>query len=173
MAHRLPHISRLFTATTLQRVSSVSIRAVLLFSLMYLYSTNILLALPYSNTASDVSRHILSSPFDAKGHMVLAEYYKDSANDAKKSRELAIARELALDTASILGTSTDITTTIQGWENEPDQLEKKLEYWRRITLSHPDYRDAYLQASFYASKLKLSTRAETYLQQAKELDPLH
>lgn len=171
MAPRLPHISRFFTAKILQRASYVSILAVLLFSLIYLYSTNVLLAMPYG--PNKISGKILSNPLDAQGHMILAEYYKDSANDAKKARELAIIQELSTNSPTILGSTTDIPSTIQMWKKEPEQLEKKLEYWKHVIETHPEYRDAYIQAAFYASKLKFTTLAETLLLKAKELDPLH
>lgn len=171
MALRLPHISRFFTAKMLQRASHVSILAVFLFSLIYLYSTNILLAMPYG--PNKISVKILSNPLDAHGHMILAEYYKDSAIDAKKARELAIVQELSTNSPTILGSSTDIPSTIQTWLKEPELYEKKLQYWKYIIETHPEYRDAYIQASYYASKLKLTTLAESLLQKAKELDPLH
>ncbi len=171
MALSLPHISRLFTAKILQRVSYVSILAVLLFSLIYLYITNVFLAMPYG--PNRISGKILSNPLDAQGHIILAEYYKDSANDAKKAREVAIAQELSNNSPTILGSSTDIPSIIQTWKMEPEQYEEKLEYWQHIIETHPEYRDAYVQAAFYASKLKLTTLAETLLLKAKELDPLH
>lgn len=126
--------------------------------------------MPYGT--NKISRSILSNPFDPQGHMLLAEYYKDTANDTKKARELAILQEFTANTPTILGSSTDMTSAIQRWKNEPEQFEEKFEYWKAIIVSHPDYRDAYLIAAFYASKLQLTALAASFLEKAKTLDPL-
>jgi tetratricopeptide (TPR) repeat protein len=52
-----------------------------------------------------------------------------------------------------------------------DTLKQEYEYWKSIIRNHPDYRDAYIQASIYAYQLGSINEARAYITKAKSLDP--
>lgn len=70
--------------------------------------------------------------------------------------------------ANVLGTSDTTNTDIR-----PNNKDDKAEYsfWIEIINTHPDYRDAHVNAAILAYKLGLTDEARSHANKVKELDP--
>ncbi len=106
--------------------------------------------------------------------MSIAQYFKNTANEQHKIKEIQLTKDLLQQTnsPSVLGVTHSIEATLQTWESEPEQLQKKLTYWQQILKIHPDFRDAYVQAGYIASILGDTKTATIYWKKATDIDPL-
>ena len=50
-------------------------------------------------------------------------------------------------------------------------IRQEYEFWISVIKDHPDYRDAYIQASMWSYQLGFLQEAKEYLEKAKLLDP--
>ncbi|MBI5019791.1 hypothetical protein HZB58_06000 [Candidatus Gottesmanbacteria bacterium] len=70
--------------------------------------------------------------------------------------------------ADVLGT-TDSTNTDSGSNTKTNEAEYS--FWIEVINSHPDYRDAHVNAAILAFKLGLLNEARSHTNKVKELDP--
>lgn len=141
-----PHISRIFTA-----VAVWSLLIVLVLFNIALTKTN---PLAYSSKLYDVLTH----PFSAAAHERLAQALWGSGARAFAKQELAITSELS----PVLG--TDTTTREEREKNE-------MRFWENTIVTHPDYRDAYIQLASLSYAQGNLTKTKEYLTRAAALDP--
>ncbi len=154
MKLNFPHISRIFSAKAFSRVGTLVLWILLLALIsfnIFLWSTN---PLAYSNNLIDVFTH----PFSAPVHENLAQTLQRGGKQTLASREFALVAELS----PVLGAET----TAKAQRREAETV-----YWQKILISHPDYRDAYVQLAALAYGEGNLTQSHAYLLKAQFLDP--
>jgi tetratricopeptide (TPR) repeat protein len=154
MRLKFPHIPRIFTARILSWVGNLCLWILLLALIsfnIFIWSTN---SLAYSNNLIDIFTH----PFSALVHENLAQTLQRSGWQTLADRELALVAELS----PVLSAET----TAKEQRREAETI-----YWQKILISHPDYRDAYIQLAAIAYQEGNLTQTHAYLTQAQNLDP--
>lgn len=168
MRLKLPHFPRIFTATIFPGVAS----GILWASLVMLVGLNLLLTKTRPLSYPDELFNVLTRPFSDLAHEKLATSLWHMGARANATRELAIAGELPPgDKVNVLGATTSPADLLRQWENAPKREAADLAYWQSVTVTHPEYRDAYVQmaALSYAGGNLIQTKE--YLVRATALDP--
>ncbi len=106
-------------------------------------------------------------------HYALASKFKSLNDEEKQAYEIQLIQDLIEKKtySNVLGESIEISKKMNSWNDEPKELEKKLIFWRTIISTHPDYRDAYLQAAYHAKQIHNESDYVALTNQAKKLDP--
>lgn len=169
--HLLPQISRFFSAKRVQQKLYTMSTAALNISLLALVLGNST-QFKATNIPYEIDQ-IVQSPFSISAHFNAAKVFKGNNIEFQKTNEIRLVHDLiaAKEQTNVLGDSTDISNAIEVWDSEPKQLEEKLAYWKTVISEHPDYRDAYLQASYIANLLNQKAEASFFMERAKKLDP--
>ena len=168
---KLPHISRLFTATAMQTAFFWTVRTFLWIALLAIGIINISehnrLIAPHP-TVQD----ILTQPLSYRAHERLADdYWRAGLQDFAES-EAALAVSLKGKSAeTILGAQTRNEDQQTKWKTKPELFRQSLEFWDQVITTKPDYRDAYIQAAEAALKLENVVIAKARLKAALLLDP--
>lgn len=166
-----PHISRFISAFH-------SRRSIYFFRVLIIFSCISILA--WGNVSQQAQKislaplnTVLFHPFSADSHVVLAEWYKNHADNTRADNEIRLVKFLLPphQQSSVLGVTDETSQVINTWETKPQKYHSSLSYWESVIHEHPDYRDAYLQASYFAALLNETTKALQYEKIAKELDP--
>ncbi len=171
---QLPHIYRFLTAgvaAALQKYASLSSnkKQFVISSLPFMV---IILYLFFSlfSPASDFDKarmRVLKNPKDAHAHLVLSRIFKSAYDLEKALQEIQIASYLSSQDEVI---KAEIAS-LYALKDKPNQLQKELDYWQKISWQKSNYRDAFVQKAILEYQLKDTAGAKADLQKALELDP--
>ncbi len=164
MRLKFPHISRIFTARLFSWVGNF----VLWILLVTFLSFNVLLwakPLAYSGELIDVFHH----PLSWNAHVTLARVLWKNGTKNQGMQELLLAHELF--PGNVLSAATDPSDMLLAWQNEPVRRQQQEEYWKKVLVVHPDYRDAYIQLAALSYQEGNLTQTYTYLTRALDIDP--
>lgn len=117
----------------------------------------------YSDTFIPVFTH----PLSWENHVTLAKTLRQQGAKVQAEQELMIAQE----GAQVLGAQTSLSDLLTTWKNEPARQKQHEDYWQKILLTHPDYRDAYIQLAYLFYQTNDLSQARANIQKASDLDP--
>ncbi len=138
----------------------------------FLYWVNISTSKSTHSIGESQISYAIQNAFASSHHLTLAEHFKNIHDGANTDREIALAKDLlSLQKGSVLGVSSTLQETLNAWQQEPIALRQSLEYWMNVIEKHPDFRDAYIQASYIESRLGNTKKSLELLELAKRLDP--
>lgn len=119
------------------------------------------------------SLSIIHSPMSLSAHYALASKLRSLNDQERQAHEIQLIQDLIgkKSSSNVLGETIEISKKMNSWNDEPKELEERLIFWRTIISTHPDYRDAYLQAAYIARQLHNESVSSSLTEQAKKLDP--
>lgn len=118
---------------------------------------------------------VLKNPKDFEAHLILAEEFLKNNQIEEAEKELIAANSIqqtADSNQQVLGLTSKFEELYLKYQEEnPQELQKLISNWEKITSETPTYRDGYLYLSLYYFKLGNRQKAQENLQKALELDP--
>lgn len=75
------------------------------------------------------------------------------------------------DARDVLGATTTSLETVTKWEQEEKKIDEQYTFWKSVTSTHPDYRDAFITLTSLAYQLGNIEEAHAWLAKAVTLDP--
>lgn len=173
MRLKLPHIPRIITASIIPSVGTMLLWGILISLIAY----NVVLWRTKPLSFAPNVFAVFVSPFSMIPHKNLGLALWDAGAREDAKREILLAIELRAPTSQapadsqVLGTTTDPEDLLQIWENSPRMEAAAFKFWQQVTISHPDYRDAYIQLALVSYNQGNLTATKTYLAAAAALDP--
>jgi len=115
----------------------------------------------------------LKDPRDLETHLILTEEFLKNNQIEEAEKELTIAQSLTINhKSSVLGATSKLEELYLKYQEEnPQELQKLISNWEKITSETPTYRDGYLYLSLYYFKLGNQEKARENLTKALEFDP--
>lgn len=172
MRLKLPHIPRLFTATIFPTLVSALLWTALGGLMLLNAYLRITKPLAYQNELFTV----LSRPLARTSHITLATKLWSYGSRQTAKNELLLAASLAAEDGSqennqVLGATTDPVDILKTWENEPARIASHIQFWKSVSLNHPDYPDAFMQLSALYYEQGNLIQAKTNIEKALEINP--
>jgi tetratricopeptide (TPR) repeat protein len=140
-------------------------------ALVIFFISNLIALRYYQSKLSRLLSPSLSNPFSIAQHVTVAKTLWDMGFHKTATRELIIAADLVEAGGSVLGATSNPTTILAEWKQEPSKLTSAYEYWKSVTILYPDYRDGYLIAGTLAYQLGNVGTAKQLIEKAYTLDP--
>lgn len=109
---------------------------------------------------------LFKAPFSVDRHIDLASLLWIQGNK-REARQLIASAE----TGSVLGATTDPKSVLAQWEEEATLQNNQYVFWKSVTVSNPDYRDAYIALTVLSFKLGKTDEAQAFLAKAQIIDP--
>lgn len=157
---KFPHISRLFTAILLW------------CGLVAVFYVNVFVQIHNNQSFPSYFFQTLTHPFNPQPHVDSALTLRNQGFNQSAKRELTIAEDLyKAGNGSVLGATTDPSVILNDWKAEPQILKDKYNYWKKIIVQKPDYRDGYIISGILAYELGKVQEAKSLFTKARELDP--
>lgn len=71
----------------------------------------------------------------------------------------------------VLGATTTSLKTLAKWEQEEKKIDEQYTFWKSVTSTHPDYRDAYVTLTLLSYQLGKIEEARGWIAKAQTIDP--
>lgn len=71
----------------------------------------------------------------------------------------------------VLGATTTSAGTLAKWEQEDKKIDDQYTFWKSVTSTHPDYRDAYVTLTILSYQLGKIEEARGWIAKAQTIDP--
>lgn len=174
----MPHTS-LYTAVSVKPryIDRLISRCAQLLFLCLLTSFGVskLLALPQSDRLNLTLTKLARNPYDLPEHVHLALLYAGSTSHDLARYELQIAEHLQTSFVTpvdnVLEETTQLFQTRDLLETQPLKRKQIFEYWQKIAIDHPLYRDGWVQLMYLAYNEGNIKEAKLYLNKIRDLDP--
>lgn len=154
---KLPHITRIFTASFIIRSWTILIIALII-------SINIASSWLRPLSSEELFRQaVIRNPFSASLHQELGRIFL-TKNKNFAVRELGLAVSLAGETKSrVLGLSLSPAVVLGREKAAEENLQNSITFWQQFLVSQPDYRYGYLKLASLYNRLGENEIARQYL----------
>lgn len=126
-------------------------------------------------TKLKIATYMFPPDYNRFSNLGIYFYNHGLAREAFATFQIAqsLYRNPTSDNQQVLGEQVSPFTLYQLLTQESQSLEKDLNYWKKVAMEKPNYRDAYLQTSTLAYKLGKTNEAQEFLEKALIIDPLY
>lgn len=105
---------------------------------------------------------ILKNPTQTENYLQLADQLIDNRQFKAADKIIQVLGESDVNTKALRQKKANL---------DPEEIQKQINYWKKILVDKPDYRDGYLQLAKLYWQIYDEEAARDNLQKALELDP--